>query len=319
MKKIDGERQNTINVDDDDTETTLTGEESVKVGESNAEHSSSGKSKRDKSNDKESRVEKSEISDLKLPTNRRSLTKLEVIDAMKRITRQSMKKSGNERAKGDIKLSSSDKQKSKHPQAVDGKKSEITDNSGNAKPGSSGFPRVDEYLADRAERKSKEEEKSKIAKKQPMKRRYQEDTDAITNKKPKPSAVKGDRKITKPASKEAALQSEISDKSGKMRTRSQKSTDEKSKQTSNDDTKSASEVEEQVTEYYTCKVCSQSFSNMDNYKKHKMSCTNIAKKHVCTKCSKSFSQKSLLTQHFDYRHTTNPRSLFASPVENPSN
>ena len=312
MKKNDDEAQNRSNVDEE-TESTLTGEENVKGSDSNAEQDSIAPSKSDNSTDKDSNKNKSEISDLKLPPNRRSLTKLEIVDAMKMRTRQSVKKSVNERPKEEINSSVSDKVKSKKSKEDKVKKSEITDNSANDNPRSINTARVDQYLAQRAAKKSEEEEKSKSEKKQPIKRKAQGKIDDVTSKKPKPSAGKVCRNNTPTASKEAPLQSEISEEPSRMRTRSQKDTDEKSKQTSNEDTKSASEVEEQVSEYFSCKVCSQSFSNHDSYKKHKKSCTNITKRHICTKCSKSFSQKSLLTQHFDYRHTNKPKKFICEP------
>ena len=49
------------------------------------------------------------------------------------------------------------------------------------------------------------------------------------------------------------------------------------------------------------------------FKKHKVSCTKIKKKHCCSKCGKSFSQPSLLTQHFDYRHTDKPKKFVCTP------
>ena len=312
MKRSDGDMENRINVHEE-SESTLTGEENVKAGESNAEHDSSAQTKSDNSTDKESKEKKSEISDLKLPPNRRSLTKLEVVDIMKMRTRQSVKKSDNERGKQEIKSSVSSKEKSKDSKEDTGKKSEITDKSGNAKPNSNSTVRVDLYLAQRAEKKLQEEDKCKSDKKEPMKRKSQPDSEDVTNKKPKPSVGKGSKKKPPHASKETPVQSEISEETPRMRTRSQKSTEEKSKQTSNEDMKSASEVGEEVSEYFSCKVCSQSFSNHDNYKKHKMSCTNIVKRHVCTKCSKSFSQKSLLTQHIDYRHTNKPKKFVCEP------
>ena len=134
------------------------------------------------------------------------------------------------------------------------------------------------------------------------KRKRNEKCEDATQKKPK-----------KTESKDSTSKSEISDNMPKVMTRSRKAAEEKSKGTSNEETKSASEFEEEVNEYFSCKVCSQSFKKHDEYKKHKMSCTNIVKKHFCTKCSKSFSQKSLLNQHFDYRHTNKPKKFICEP------
>ena len=119
----------------------------------------------------------------------------------------------------------------------------------------------------------------------------------------------------KPAYKEDA-KSEISDQNTGILTRSRKAAKDKGKEVSNEDTKSVSEIEEEEKEdqdFFTCKVCQQTFSDHDIYKKHKISCTNIIKKHVCSKCGKSYSQKSLLTQHFDYRHTNKPKKFVCQP------
>ena len=100
---------------------------------------------------------------------------------------------------------------------------------------------------------------------------------------------------------------------------SQKAAKDKAKEVSNEDTKSASEIEEEdAHDFFTCKVCEQTFSDHDIYKKHKISCTSIIKKYVCSKCGKSYSQKSLLTQHFDYRHTNKPKQFVCQPCEKSS-
>ena len=81
-----------------------------------------------------------------------------------------------------------------------------------------------------------------------------------------------------------------------------------------DETKSASEKEdEQDEEYFSCKICSQTFKNHTMFKKHKVTCTKIKKKHSCTKCGKTFYQPSLLTQHFNYRHMDKPKKFVCSP------
>ena len=59
-------------------------------------------------------------------------------------------------------------------------------------------------------------------------------------------------------------------------------------------------------------VCKLSKDHVE-YKKHKISCTKILKKHQCSKCGKSFTQRNLLNQHFDYRHTDKPKRFVCEP------
>ena len=131
----------------------------------------------------------------------------------------------------------------------------------------------------------------------------------------KPSKSTGTQvQKNKPTPKEDS-KSEVSDQNRHILTRSQKAAKDKAKELSNEDTKSASEIEEEkeAQDFFTCKVCQQTFSDHNIYKKHKISCTSIIKKHVCSKCGKSYSQKSLLTQHFDYRHTNKPKKFVCQP------
>ena len=114
--------------------------------------------------------------------------------------------------------------------------------------------------------------------------------------------------------------SEISDSNRHMQTRSQRQLHEADEnEAKGNETKSASEKEDEEEEnYFSCKIYSQTFKNHTMFKKHKVSCTKIKKKHCCSEYGKSFSQPSLLTQHFnfDYRHTDKPKSLFVLHVGN---
>ena len=109
--------------------------------------------------------------------------------------------------------------------------------------------------------------------------------------------------------------SEISDSTCHMQTRSQRQLpDVDENEAKGDDTKSASKKEdEEEKDYFSCKICLQSFKNYTMFKKHKVSCTKIKKKHCCSKCGKSFSQPSLLAQHFDYRHTDKSKKFVCMP------
>ena len=51
------------------------------------------------------------------------------------------------------------------------------------------------------------------------------------------------------------------------------------------------------------------FKDHSEYKVHKIKCTKIPKKHVCEKCAKGFNQKTLLRQHFNFRHTSKPKEF----------
>ena len=99
-----------------------------------------------------------------------------------------------------------------------------------------------------------------------------------------------------------------------MQTRSQSQVELAGNENKGDETKSVSEKDDEEDEdYFSCKICSQSFKNHNMFKKHKVTCTKIKKKHACSKCGKSFSQPSLLTQHFDYRHTDKPKEFVCTP------
>ena len=122
---------------------------------------------------------------------------------------------------------------------------------------------------------------------------------------------KRNRQVEEKNEEAAGNKSEISDFTHRMQTRSQRQLPvvdvNKAK---GDDTKSASEEEDEEEEdYFSCKICLQTFKNHTMFKEHKVSCTKIKQKHCCSKCGKSFSQPSLLTQHFDYRHTDKPKKF----------
>ena len=110
-----------------------------------------------------------------------------------------------------------------------------------------------------------------------------------------------------------AKKSEIIDKPSHMVTRSQRHAAGMDDAASNDDTKTASEDEDENNAFYSCKICMQTFKNYTEYKKHKVSCIKISKKHKCSKCGKAFTQRNLLNQHFDYRHTDKPKRFVCEP------
>ena len=119
--------------------------------------------------------------------------------------------------------------------------------------------------------------------------------------------------VTNQAIGEGGSKSEISDKPSCMLTRSQKNSAPVDNVENNDETKTASEEEDENDAFYSCKICMQTFKDHVEYKKHKISCTKISKKHQCSKCGKSFTQRNLLNQHFDYGHTDKPKRFVCEP------
>ena len=113
---------------------------------------------------------------------------------------------------------------------------------------------------------------------------------------------------------ESVNKSEISESNRRMQTRSQSQVELAGNENIGDETKSVSEKDDEEDEdYFSCKICLQSFKNHNMFKKHKVTCTKIKKKHACSKCGKKFSQPSLLTQHFNYRHTDKPKKFVCTP------
>ena len=54
---------------------------------------------------------------------------------------------------------------------------------------------------------------------------------------------------------------------------------------------------------FHCHICKKTFVNYNNFRAHKIKCWATAKKHQCEKCGKGFDVKSIMQQHYDYRHT----------------
>ena len=70
--------------------------------------------------------------------------------------------------------------------------------------------------------------------------------------------------------------------------------------------------EDEVT-VYNCNLCDQTFKYHSQYKTHKINCTKIPKKFVCPKCSKGFTAKYYLTQHFDFKNTYKLKKYYCKP------
>ena len=67
--------------------------------------------------------------------------------------------------------------------------------------------------------------------------------------------------------------------------------------------------EEEDDDFYKCNVCEKVFTTNEKYKEHKKKCTKVPKKHVCSKCSKGFTSRTYLVQHYDYHHTNKPKQF----------
>ena len=120
-------------------------------------------------------------------------------------------------------------------------------------------------------------------------------------------------KSSKEVSSKEKTKSEISEAKIGLRTRSKTNLEDGREETqdkAHEEKKKDDEIED---DFYSCKICAQTFQNHDKYKKHKLSCKRTSMKHVCSKCSKSFGQKSLLQQHYDYRHTNKPKKFICEP------
>ena len=78
----------------------------------------------------------------------------------------------------------------------------------------------------------------------------------------------------------------------------------------NDDDSEVIEAEE-----FTCKICGKTFKDYNQIKAHKLLCTKLKKKYACSVCSKGFTQKSMLEDHFDYLHTNKPKKYRCKPCD----
>ena len=77
--------------------------------------------------------------------------------------------------------------------------------------------------------------------------------------------------------------------------------------------KNDDECEILEAEEFTCKICGKTFKNYNHIKAHKLICMKLKKKYACSICSKGFTQKSMLQDHFDYLHTNKPKKYTCKP------
>ena len=79
--------------------------------------------------------------------------------------------------------------------------------------------------------------------------------------------------------------------------------------------KTDDECEILEAEEFTCKICGKTFKDYNQIKAHKLLCTKLKKKYACSICSKGFTQKSMLEDHFDYLHTNKPKKYRCKPCD----
>ena len=60
---------------------------------------------------------------------------------------------------------------------------------------------------------------------------------------------------------------------------------------------------------FSCNICQQMFRNYDELKIHKVKCTKNPKKHFCKVSGKGFHARTLMQQHYDFRHTNKPKKF----------
>ena len=63
---------------------------------------------------------------------------------------------------------------------------------------------------------------------------------------------------------------------------------------------------------FSCHICQQIFQNYDELKIHKVKCMKNPKKHFCEVCGKGFHARTLMQQHYDFRHTNKPKKFMCT-------
>ena len=63
---------------------------------------------------------------------------------------------------------------------------------------------------------------------------------------------------------------------------------------------------------FSCHICQQIFRNYDELKIHKVKCMKNPKKHFCEVCGKGFHARTLMQQHYDFRHTNKPKKFMCT-------
>ena len=87
------------------------------------------------------------------------------------------------------------------------------------------------------------------------------------------------------------------------RTRKRKAVSTQDGQDTINETTNDVQADEETDDTFHCHICKKTFVNYNNFRAHKIKCWATAKKHQCEKCGKGFDAKSIMQQHYDYRHT----------------
>ena len=105
----------------------------------------------------------------------------------------------------------------------------------------------------------------------------------------------------------------------RMRTHSSKSNDgDPSRKTSSQNKQpdvGSTKGNEDDDDVFQCQICNKTFTDFVQIKQHKIVCTRIKEKYVCSKCNKGFDQKAHYQQHFDYRHTNKKPQFVCEPCQ----
>ena len=94
---------------------------------------------------------------------------------------------------------------------------------------------------------------------------------------------------------------------GGRTTRSKSKKPDNEKSTAND--VQTTENSASAQDGFSCHICQQIFRNYDELKIHKVKCMKNPKKHFCEVCGKGFHARTLMQQHYDFRHTNKPKKF----------
>ena len=93
-----------------------------------------------------------------------------------------------------------------------------------------------------------------------------------------------------------------------------RTTHSKSKKSPDNDKSMSNDVQNTETlasaqDGFGCYICQQMFRNYNELKIHKVKCMKNPKKHFCEVCGKGFHARTLMQQHYDFRHTNKPKKF----------
>ena len=97
---------------------------------------------------------------------------------------------------------------------------------------------------------------------------------------------------------------------GGRTTRSKSKKPDNEKSTAND--VQTTENSASAQDGFSCHICQQIFRNYDELKIHKVKCMKNPKKHFCKVCGKGFHARTLMQQHYDFRHKNKPKKFLCT-------